>query len=156
MASSTAKLASAPGAWQLGRVPPETLSQRVFRFVRALVVGSGATLVDFTIFTSCMRLGGVAPTWARLPALMAGASVQFFGNRTFTFRAQAGSLTRQAKLFIVAELVTLALNWSTFRYLVPRITGVPPEIVGFLGSFLVFVGFAYPVRKLVIFRLPEE
>jgi putative flippase GtrA len=87
---------------------------------------------------------------------MAGASVQFFGNRSFTFRAQAGSLTRQAKLFLGAEAITLALNWSTFRFLVPRITALPPEIVGFIGSFIVFIGFAYPVRRLVIFRLSGE
>jgi putative flippase GtrA len=139
----------------MGTVKPEPLAQRAYRFVRALVVGSGATLVDFSIFTTCMRALGITPTWARLPALVAGASVQFFGNRTFTFRAQAGNLSRQAKLFLGAELVTLALNWSTFRFLVPRITVVPPEIVGFLGSFLVFIGFAYPMRRLVIFRLPD-
>jgi putative flippase GtrA len=133
----------------------EPLGQRLYRFVRALVVGSGATLVDFSIFTTCIRVAGITPTWARLPALVAGASVQFFGNRTYTFRAQAGNLSRQAKLFLGAELVTLAVNWTTFRFLIPRVTTVPPEIVGFLGSFLVFIGFAYPMRKLVIFRLPE-
>jgi putative flippase GtrA len=137
-------------------VKAEPLSQRAFRFARALVVGSGATLVDFSIFTTCIRVAGIAPAWARLPALMAGASVQFFGNRTFTFRARAGNVTRQAKLFLGAELVTLALNWSTFRLLVPRITALPPEVVGFIGSFIVFVGFAYPMRRLVIFRLPAK
>jgi putative flippase GtrA len=119
------------------------------------VVGSGATLVDFSIFTTCIRWIGVAPTVARLPALVAGASVQFFGNRTFTFRAQSGNLTRQAKLFLGAETVTLALNWTTFRLLVPRIPMLPPEIVGFVGSFIVFVAFAYPMRRLVIFRMPD-
>jgi putative flippase GtrA len=118
-----------------------------------LIVGGGATLVDFSIFTTCIRLIGITPIWARLPALVAGASVQFFGNRTFTFRAQAGSLTRQAKLFLVAEAITLALNWSTFRLLIPRVAIVPPEIVGFMGSFIVFITFAYPVRRLVIFRV---
>jgi putative flippase GtrA len=134
-------------------VANEPIGQRVFRFGRALVVGSGATLVDFSVFTTCIRVVGIAPVWARLPALIAGASIQFAGNRTFTFRAQAGSLSRQAKLFVGAEAITLALNWSTFRLLIPRVTLVPPEIVGFLGSFIVFVAFAYPVRRLVIFRL---
>jgi putative flippase GtrA len=136
-------------------VSPEPFRERAYRFARALVVGSGATLVDFSIFTTCMRVAKIAPTSARLPALVAGASVQFLGNRTFTFRAQAGSLTRQAKLFLAAELFTLGLNWSTFRLLAPRIRALPPEIVGFIGSFIVFVTFAYPMRKLVIFRLPQ-
>jgi putative flippase GtrA len=139
--------------WHSGYVADESLVQRAFRFARALVVGGGATLVDFSIFTTCIRVIGITPIWARLPALVAGASVQFVGNRTFTFRAQAGSLTRQAKLFLGAEGLTLALNWSTFRLLSPRIPVLPPEVVGFLGSFIIFITFAYPMRRLVIFRL---
>ncbi len=133
---------------------PEALPVRLFRFGRALVVGSGATLTDFSVFTTCVRAFGVAPVTARVPALIAGACFQFFGNRSFTFRAQRGSLSRQAKLFVVAEGVTLLLNIGAFRLLFARISRLPPEVVGFLGTFLVFVGFAYPVRRLVVFRMP--
>jgi len=129
---------------------------RVLRFGRALVVGSGATLTDFSVFTTCVRWIGMAPTSARLPALLAGACFQFFGNRGYTFRARAGSLTRQAWLFLVAEGVTLALNFSVFRWLVLRVHGVPPELVSFMGTFVVFVCFAYPARRLVVFRMPAE
>ena len=131
----------------------ESLLTRAYRFGRALVVGSGATLVDFSIFSTCVRAIGVAPSHARLPALLAGACVQFVGSRGFTFRAQAGKLSRQLKLFFVAELVTLGLNWSVFQLLIRRIDGLPPEAVSFLGTGLVFLVFAYPVRKLVIFKL---
>jgi putative flippase GtrA len=136
------------------RVPPrEPLLPRALRFARALIVGGGATIVDVSVLTTCIRVAGLAPTSARLPALIAGASVQFFGNRTFTFRAQRGSISRQAKLFVAAELVALALNWSIFRVVAPRVTFLPPEIVSFFGTFIVFVAFAYPMRRLVIFRL---
>jgi len=134
----------------------EPLAERALRFVRALVVGSGATIVDFSVLTACIRVADIAPTSARLPALVAGASVQFFGNRTYTFRAQRGSISRQAKLFLVAELTALAMNWSIYQFLVRRIQFVPPEIVSFMGTFAVFVGFAYPLRRLVIFRLPDD
>jgi len=136
--------------------PPEALLTRFFRFVRALIVGSGATLVDFSVLTTCIRLAGLAPTSARLPALLAGASVQFFGNRTYTFRARAGRIGRQAKLFVCAEALTLALNYSLFRFLAPRVHFVPPEVVSFAGTFIVFVTFAYPVRRLVIFKVPSD
>ena len=128
----------------------------MLRFGRALVVGSGATLTDFSVFTTCVRGMGMAPTSARLPALLAGACFQFFGNRSYTFRARAGSLSRQAWLFLLAEGVTLALNLGVFRVLVQHISGVPPELVSFLGTFVVFVGFAYPMRRLVVFRLPTN
>ncbi len=128
---------------------------RALRFGRALIVGSGATLVDFSIFSTCVRAIDVAPAHARLPALIAGACVQFVGNRTFTFRARTGQLSRQLKLFVVAEALTLGLNWSMFQLLIRRIQAVPPELVSFLGTGLVFILFAYPLRRLVIFRLPQ-
>ncbi len=135
----------------------EPLAQRALRFGRALVVGSGATLVDVSVLTTSIHLVGLAPTAARVPALLAGASFQFFGNRSFTFRAQRGKLTRQARLFVACEAIALLINWSLFRFLSPRITAVPQELVSFLGTFVVFVAFAYPMRKLVIFRLrPDE
>jgi putative flippase GtrA len=133
----------------------EALVQRAWRFARALVVGCGATIVDFSIFTTCVRVIEIAPTRARLPALMAGACVQFIGGRGFTFRAQAGKLSRQLKLFLAAEGLTLALNFCVFQLLIRWIHGVPPELVGFMGTGLVFVTFAYPMRRLVIFRLPH-
>ena len=134
---------------------PDSLATRALRFGRALVVGSGATLVDFSIFSTCVRAIDVAPTHARLPALLAGACVQFVGSRGYTFRARAGKLSRQLKLFLAAEAITLGLNWGMFQLLIRRIHGLPPELVSFLGTGLVFVIFAYPVRRLVIFRLPH-
>jgi putative flippase GtrA len=133
---------------------PDSLATRALRFGRAVIVGSSATFADFSIFTACVRVLGVAPGAARLPALLAGACFQFFGNRTFTFRAQAGSVSRQARLFVLAEGVTLALNFGIFRLLARSAPTVAPELVSLLGTFLVFVTFAYPMRRLVIFRLP--
>lgn len=134
----------------------EPLLHRALRFARACVVGSGASLVDFSILAACIRVLDIAPTSARLPALVAGASVQFFGNRTFTFRAQRGSIARQAKLFVAFELATLAMNFGVYRLAQPRLTVLPPEIVSFMGTFVVFICFAYPMRKLVIFKLPDD
>lgn len=133
----------------------EPLFVRLLRFSRAAIVGSGATLADLTVFEAGTRLLGIAPSTARLPALITGACLQFIGNRGFTFRAQAGSLTRQAWLFLVAEGVTLGLNWAVFHLLVTHVEGVPPELLGVLGTSLTFVSFAYPVRRWVVFRLPE-
>jgi putative flippase GtrA len=128
----------------------------MLRFGRALIVGSGATLVDVSVLTTSIHLVGLAPVTARVPALIAGASFQFFGNRSFTFRAQRGRMSRQARLFVLAEVVALCLNWSIFRVLSPRVHFMPQELVSFLGTFIVFVGFAYPMRKLVIFRLRDD
>lgn len=126
----------------------------VLRFGRALIVGGGATLADFSVFTLCVRVAGVTPSAARVPALLVGASCQFWGNRTFTFRAGAGSWSRQARWFVLAEAFTFVLNWSLFHVLVTHVSWVAPEILGFAGSSVTFVTFAYPVRRWVIFREP--
>jgi len=140
----------------VARVSSEPLLERALRFGRALIVGSGATLTDFSIFMTCVRAIDIAPATARVPALLAGACVQFLGNRTFTFRARAGSLSRQALLFLTFEALGFALNWTTFRVLLDRITFLPPELVTLLASFLVFVGFSYPIRRRIIFKLPSD
>ena len=45
-----------------------------------------------------------------MPALLAGAVVQFAGNRHFAFKAASRSLRRQAVLFALTEAVALTLN----------------------------------------------
>jgi len=120
------------------------------------VVGSGATTVDFIVLSTLIRLADVAPTVARLPALMCGATVQFFGSRTFTFRAQRGNVCRQALIFAACEAAGIAMNFGLFRLIQPHITILAPEIVSFMVNALVLVSWAYPMRKLVIFRLPAE
>ena len=83
----------------------ESLGERALRFARALVVGSGATLVDFSVLTACIRLAQIAPTSARLPALVAGASVQFFGNRTYSSAPNAAASRGKPSSFWWPSLV---------------------------------------------------
>jgi putative flippase GtrA len=148
---------SSPVSPVQGEAAPESerLSTRAFRFSRALIVGGCATAGDFTVLTTLVRLAGVDPAWARAPALLTGACIQFLGNRTFTFRAQAGRMSRQAKLFVAFESVTLLMNWGIFQGLLKLLPQLPPELLSFMGTFLVFICFNYPMRKNVIFRLPR-
>jgi putative flippase GtrA len=134
-------------------VTGEPVAARAFRFSRALVVGAFATAGDFSVLSGLTRLAGVDPAWARAPALLTGACIQFFGNRRFTFRAHGQALPRQAKLFLAFESVTLLLNWLFFQMLLNSLPEAPPELSSFLGTFVVFIGFNYPMRKNVIFRL---
>lgn len=125
------------------------------RFMRALLVGGGATLTDFSVFTLCVRGFSIAPSAARLPALLAGASLQFFGSRHYAFRAQSGNLSRQALLFALFEVVSVALNWVAFQFLLPRLAFLAPELVTIITSSTIFLLYNYPTRRLIIFRLGE-
>ena len=134
-------------------LPADSWRVRALRFARAIVVGTAATVADVAVLTIAIRVFSLAPELARGPALMAGAAVQFFGNRRYTFRAERGSLARHARLFFVFEASAYVANLVLYRSLVHWITVVPPELVSFLGTFVIFVAYSYPVRRLVIFRL---
>lgn len=110
-------------------------------------------MADVAVLTFAIRVVSLAPELARGPALLAGAAVQFFGNRRYTFRAQRGSLARHARLFLVFEVSAYVANLVLYRSLVHWITAVPPELVSFIGTFVIFVAYSYPMRRLVIFRL---
>ena len=137
-------------------LPPDPWHVRAWRFGRALIVGTVATAADFVVLTTLIRIFAVAPEIARGPALLAGALVQFFGNRRFTFRAQQGSLGRHARLFFVFELSAYVANLVLYRYLVAWFPQVAPELLSFAGTFVIFVGYSYPIRRLVIFRLLQS
>jgi putative flippase GtrA len=137
-------------------LPDDPMTTRAARFIRALIVGAAATGSDLLVFTLCLRVAGLSSPVARVPSLATGALVQFIGNRVFTFRATDGDVRRHARLFFTFELGAYLANLVIFRYLVRWITVIPPEIVTFLGTFLVFVLYSYPVRRLVIFRLLHD
>jgi putative flippase GtrA len=91
---------------------------------------------------------GMDPVHANLPALLAGATVQFVGCRHLVFQATTGPLRRQLAEFGVVELGTLALNAIGFHLLV-TITAIPYAVSRVGVSFVVFNGFSHPLWTLV-------
>jgi putative flippase GtrA len=88
---------------------------------------------------------------ANVPALLAGATVQFIGNRHFAFRARNGSLRRQLFWFCVVELVTLLLNGVIYDFVASRVTLGTGAAVALRAvvSCAVFLGWSYPLWKRV-------
>jgi len=123
------------------------------RFGRALLVGGSANLLDIGLLAACLRWLLLPATSARLIALACSGALQFFANRSFAFRAQAGSLPRQAALSLGVEAASLLLNWWVFRSLVPLAGPLPLELLGFAISCTVFVSFTYPLRRSVVFKV---
>lgn len=87
---------------------------RLLTFLRSALAGGAATVVDVAVLSVLVSVLGVAPRVANVPSLVAGAAVSFVGNRHFAFRAGAGSLSRQAVLFVGVEIVTFVLNAVLF------------------------------------------
>jgi putative flippase GtrA len=115
-----------------------------WRFVRSLLAGALATVVDLSTLTLLVELLHLSPIRANLPALLAGAAAQFAGSRGFVFRATEGPLGRQLAGFALVELGTLALNAVTF-HLAVTMTRVPYPLARMACQFAVYVGFSYPL-----------
>jgi putative flippase GtrA len=151
--SQRAELTGAPPVEPRAGVEQTARRERVRRVVRALLVGGAASLLDLGLLSAGIRWAELGATVARLVALVASTLLLFFGSRSFAFRAQAGNISQQAKLFVVCEAAGLVLNLVIFRLIVTHAAALPPEIASQLANTLVFVAFSYPLRALVIFRV---
>ena len=126
----------------------ESRLTRAQRFLTSILTGGAATMVDFAVLTALVELFHVAPTRANVPSLLAGAAVQFVGNRHIVFKAGHLAIGPQLLGFLAVELGTFVLNAVSFHLIVKR-TSVPYPVVRMLCSFLVFSTFSYPLWKRV-------
>ncbi len=127
--------------------------QRCWRFARTLIVGGGASVVDFAILAVGVRILHLESLLARGVALAISGVVLFYGSRSFGFRAQAGNASRQAKWFVLSELVGLPLNLLAFHALAVAGRFLAPELISLPANALVFLAYSYPVRRLLVFRV---
>ena len=132
-----------------------TFFSELATFARSLVTGSAATLADLAVLAFFVGVLSASAKAANVPALFAGAAVQFFGNRHFVFRASSGPLRRQALLFLGSEAVAMALNAALYHGVATYIplTKVGAVVARMITTHLVFVLFSYPVSRR-IFHLP--
>ncbi len=128
-----------------------SLAARFATFLRSALTGGVATLADLGVITFAVGVLHLRPTTANVPALLVGAIVQFFGNRSFAFRGQEGSLRRQAALFAITEAVTLILNGALYHAaatLFVLSTG-GAVLARAITTNVVFLGWSYPVWRRV-------
>lgn len=146
------------------------LFARFMTFVRSAITGGAASLVDWFIasvlFVVLTRTGAFGGDWfwittaASVPALLAGAAIQFLGNRNFAFKSKDGHrhpLKKQLWLFAGAEAVTLLLNHWAFValvYLLPH-TEFWAIAARPVSTNVVFLLWSYPVwRKIFAVKQP--
>lgn len=113
------------------------------RFLKASGIGLIASALDLAVLTLLVAGLGWTPNQANLPALLAGALVQFAGARHVVFRAADGRLSRQLARFALAEVGTLTLNALIFAALT-RWTPLPYPLARLAATSLVFAGFSFP------------
>jgi putative flippase GtrA len=127
--------------------PSRSLTSRLATFARSALTGGAATLVDLAVIAIAVGVLHAPARAANVPALLAGAIVQFVGNRHFAFRASGGDVKRQAALFALSEGVTMLLNGALYHVVATRMTLGPmgAVIARVVTTNLVFVLWSYPV-----------
>lgn len=121
-----------------------SIAAKLGRVARSLGVGAVASVVDMAVLAVLVSGLHLPSQLANVPALVAGALVQFLGCRHLVFGASNGALRRQLAGFVATEAGTLALNGLAFHLLV-TLTPVPYPLARLLGTFLVFVSFSFPL-----------
>lgn len=124
---------------------------RLLELLRAGAAGIAATAVDLGVLTLLVSLFQVSPRAASIPALVAGGVANFIGNRHFAFRAQGGSLARQAVGYTLVEVIALALNgllYDNVLRLFPVAEGAY-WAVRLVTSHVVFLCWSYPLWRKV-------
>lgn len=122
--------------------------------LRSAFAGGAATAVDLLVLFVGIHVFGGAPRVASLPALLAGGAVNFYGNRR-AFRATGGAVERQATLFVLSELVTLALNGMLYDLAARTMHPAPAAAIAIrlVTQNMVFLAWSFPIWRLV-FRAP--
>lgn len=120
---------------------------RLATFARSALTGGAATLVDLAVIGLAVGVLHAPATAANVPALLAGAVVQFLGNRHFAFRAKGGDVRRQAALFALTEIVTLLLNGALYHVVATHfVLGAATAMLArAITTNAVFLLWSYPV-----------
>ena len=141
------------------------------RFLRSTAVGVVATIVDLSLLLFLQNSLHFHAILAKTIALSCGILTQFFGNRSFAFKAGAGRVRRQLKWFLLVEAIAfvgtiivygLLFRWFTALAVRAQTPGklfgiMPPEVAAsLLSGFIVYYLFSYPLWNRVFKLTPEE
>lgn len=129
----------------------DTFLRRVvgLRLAKGAIVGLIATCADLGLLTVLVEWFHVAPPIANLPALILGSSIQFVGNRQVVFNVKGkAKLGSEMFLFLLAEVAAFGLIAGGF-YALNRWTPLNYVVSRAFVSFLVFIGFSFPIRSKI-------
>lgn len=117
-------------------------------------MGTVATLMDMGSLILLVKWAGLTADQANFPSLAMGAIFQFFTHRHYVFRAASGSISKQAVLFTIVELIALGLNGVVYHWIISG-TSVNYVLARPLGTAIVYCGFSFPFWRW-IFKVPPK
>lgn len=129
----------------------ESVLERLKKLLRAGIAGGIATLVDLATLSFLVSVLGLHARIASVPALILGGIANFVGNRHYAFRAREGSLSKQAVLYTIVEVMALAMNgflYDAVLHAFPQTTHAY-WLVRLATSHVVFLCWSYPLWSRV-------
>jgi putative flippase GtrA len=132
-------------------------SARLLRLLRSGIAGLAATGADVGTLTILVTVAHWSPRAASVPALLAGAIVNFVGNREYAFHAHAGDARKQVLGYTAVEGIALVLNGLSYELVLRFVSGAARYfwLVRLFTSNFVFLAWSYPLWKRV-FRAPGQ
>jgi putative flippase GtrA len=129
--------------------------KRLVVLAKSMLAGGAATVVDLGALAFMVSLLAIAPRVASIPALALAGTVSFLGNRHFAFRAASGDPARQAKLFVLVHLATLAFNAILFDLAIRGVGDrLPYWVVRMVVSNVVYLAWSFPMFRRVFRASP--
>lgn len=125
--------------------------KRMLELLRAGLAGVAATAVDLATLTAMVMLFGASPRAASVPALLAGGTVNFLGNRHYAFRAVDGHVAKQALGYTAVELIALALNGLLYDAVLRTVPSAAHAywLIRLATSHAVFLLWSFPLWRRV-------
>ena len=138
---------------RFGRSSYRALLQRVLRSwaARSLQVGALTTVVDVCVLLVCVRLLHLPTPVGAAAGVAVGATLAFFLNRIFAFRAQGTPVAGQAVRFILSTLIAMAIHATLVGILADRFD-VPVVMAKLIADVLVFSIGQLLVMRFLVFR----
>jgi len=124
----------------------------IARFLKYLVTGGGATLVDVGVFTLLTKVGGFWYVGAFTLSCLAGMVTNFLLSRQFVFGVRWESTFKQFFVFACVALPGIIFNLGSMQLLVNHL-GADPVLARVFSAGIV-VGVSFLGHSLFSFRKP--
>lgn len=136
-----------PGFERMANLSPAYLAgnHTTARLVSFGLIGALCTVMYAALYAMFRHICG--PLAANVLALIPTMTVNFVANRSITFRAVRGTLTREAALYLVAYLVGLGASSALFAL---ALAILKPHTVSIETAIGVVTGFAATLVRYVL------
>lgn len=122
-----------------------------YKFFKAQISSFTASLIDFVMTVMLVELTGIWYLTASVIGTIAGGVTNYFVNRIWSFKSTRDRISGQAFRYFHIWTGSILLNASGMWLLTTGL-GIDYVISKIIISFVVGLGFNYPLQKKYVFK----